>query len=115
MVAGRNAPMSPWPDTRSALSGRRRLALSELRDVNRLHAECSENLQGESEREAAAVDAVDERLGFHAHAVSGKPLRKLLVGHLFVLSKLFHERLGARHVELAGVQRAYIEIELPAS
>ena len=76
-----------------------RLGLPELRNLNRLHTECRKYLEGKGEGKPAAVDAIDERLGLHLHAVGREVLRKLLVGDVLLLAEFFDERLGARLVQ----------------
>ena len=94
----------------------RRLGLPELRNLNRLHTECRKHLKGKGEGEPAPVDAVDERLGLHLHALGHEVLRKLLVGDVLLLAEFFDERLGARLVQSSWAHGGrQIENELPAS
>ena len=72
----------------------------------------SEQLQRKGKAELALVDAVDEDLDVHGHALAFKPAGELLVGDGLLLAKVFDDGLGARLVEPMRVHGEYMVFRL---
>lgn len=76
-----------------------------------------QQLQGKGKAVFALINAVDEYLDVHLHALGLQPTGELLVRELLALAKVFDDGLGSRLVELVRIHRrlAHMVFNLCAS
>lgn len=67
-----------------------------LWNVDGLGAHRSEQLQGKGKAEPALVDPVDKHLDVNRHPLGLEPAGEVLVGDVFLLTKVLDKRLGTR-------------------
>lgn len=91
-----------------------RFGLVAPRHVNAVSTHGSQQLQGKGEAELALVHPVDEDLDVDKRALGFKPTGEVLVGVVFLLTKVFYKRLGAGLVKLARIHggRTYMVFDV---